>query len=318
MSSTWIKLTETLNKLDYDFINMLEKSCSSRDQVSLKLELDYKLGMVDSSITKQQHFYGIKQINEFMCFEGDLLIGYIGINSFGGSSKEIEVNGMVHPEYRRKGIFSTLYNLLFCEYQKRNAVNMLLLSDRLSIDGQAFIKNRGASYKHSEYEMFLNYSTYSEVDYKPFKIDLRKATTADTNEIARQNAIYFRDVFLENAVAEADQENSDFSITLVSPEEEQKRGFTIFIAELEGRIIGKVNLQFVAGLGGIYGLGILPEHRGKGYGRELLMQSIEKLQNMKATKIMLQVEANNESALSLYKSVGFQATSIMDYYVIHK
>jgi ribosomal protein S18 acetylase RimI-like enzyme len=317
MGLIWIKLTEALGRADYNLINMLEKTCIEQDQVNLKLELDYKLELQKSSEVKQQTLICIEKINEFMCFEGDMLIGYIGISSFGGSNAEIEVNGMVHPKYRRRGVFSKLYNLVLCEFEKRNASRMLLLSDRLSEGGQAFIKSRGSSYKHSEYEMFLDYNVFSKVTNKHARINLRKATNDDAKEIEKQNAIYFRDVFSENATTEENIDNShDTENSLFLPEEEEKRGIRIFMAEYEGKVIGKVTLRLVGGLGGIFGLGILPECRGKGYGRELLMLAIEMLGNLKASEVMLQVEANNENALSLYKSVGFKARSIMDYYIV--
>jgi len=88
-----------------------------------------------------------------------------------------------------------------------------------------------------------------------------------------------------------------------------------YIAEKGDRIIGKVNLQMSdGGTGGIYGLGVLPEFRGKGYGRAILIFGIEKLKDAKATQVMLQVAAENGTALNLYKSCGFQETSVMDYF----
>ena len=98
------------------------------------------------------------------------------------------------------------------------------------------------------------------------------------------------------------------------PEEEEKRGMTIYLAELDQQVIGKVHLQLTADLGAIYGLGVLPEFRGKGYGRAILLMAIERLQEASAGEIMLQVEAENANALNLYKSCGFKETSTMDYY----
>ena len=89
---------------------------------------------------------------------------------------------------------------------------------------------------------------------------------------------------------------------------------TIYLAESEEEIIGKVHLQVSSGIGGIYGLGVLPENRGKGYGRAILLKAVEKLKAVKAEQIMLQVAAENEKALSLYKSCGFEETSVMDYF----
>nr|WP_286182856.1 GNAT family N-acetyltransferase [Bacillus sp. ISL-55] len=98
------------------------------------------------------------------------------------------------------------------------------------------------------------------------------------------------------------------------PEVEEKRGMTSYLVEKEGVIIGKVNLQLTAKLGAIFGLGVLPEHRRKGYGRALLLLAIEKLKEANAQEIMLQVAAENANALNLYKSCGFVETSTMDYF----
>jgi len=131
-------------------------------------------------------------------------------------------------------------------------------------------------------------------------IIFRKATNEDAKEVARQNAIYF----------ESDYDETD----MIMPEEEEKRGMSIYIVENNDGIIGKVHLQLINGVGGIFGLGVLPEHRSKGYGRKILLKAIEALEAMKAESIMLQVEAQNSNALNLYKSCGFVETSTMDYY----
>jgi ribosomal protein S18 acetylase RimI-like enzyme len=120
-------------------------------------------------------------------------------------------------------------------------------------------------------------------------------------------------IYFGDDPGEENEETGNNGILL--PEEEEKRGMTIYIAKKEDSVIGKVNLQMSeGGTGGIYGLGVLPEHRGKGYGRAVLVQAVEKLKEAKAIEIMLQVAAQNATALNLYKSCGFQETSVMDYY----
>jgi ribosomal protein S18 acetylase RimI-like enzyme len=59
---------------------------------------------------------------------------------------------------------------------------------------------------------------------------------------------------------------------------------------------------------------VLPEYRGRGFGRELLLKGIAKLKEANAREIMLQVAAGNDRALGLYQSCGFVETSVMDYY----
>ncbi|RST57038.1 GNAT family N-acetyltransferase [Siminovitchia terrae] len=61
------------------------------------------------------------------------------------------------------------------------------------------------------------------------------------------------------------------------------------IAEFNNTIIGKVHLEVRDGIGGIYGLGVLPEYRRKGYGREILIKSVQLLKAKQVNEVMLQV-----------------------------
>ena len=124
-------------------------------------------------------------------------------------------------------------------------------------------------------------------------------------EIARQNVIYFNDEGAGDEISADD---------MPLPEVEEKRGMTSYLVEKEGQVIGKVNLQLTSKLGAIFGLGVLPKHRRKGYGRALLLLAIEQLKEANAQEIMLQVAAENANALNLYKSCGFEETSTMDYF----
>lgn len=297
----WLKLREGIYQEDYDLINKLQDLCVRDDHTSLKLELDYKLG-VNSGIDSA----GIQQINEFMYFDGNELIGYMGICNFGGPNTPIEVNGMVHPEYRRQGVFKTLSSHVMKEWRCRSPISMLLLSDRKSEAGQAFIQATGARYHHSEHEMYLRKNRL-EINNDLESITFRKATNADAREIDMQNAIYFGD-------KPSEEETSTPQEGLILPEEEEKSGMTTYLAEVDQQVIGKVHIQLSAGIGGIYGLGVLPEYRGKGYGRTLLLKAIDKLKEANAGDIMLQVAVDNANALRLYQSCGFVETSTMDYY----
>ena len=88
----------------------------------------------------------------------------------------------------------------------------------------------------------------------------------------------------------------------------------IFLAEWNQVIIGKVHIERQNGVGGIYGLGVLPEYRGQGFGREILMKAVKELREKQAQQILLQVAVKNKKALSLYQSCGFKETSTMDYF----
>ena len=287
-----IKQSGGINRVDYEKIKALEKICVEYEPTTLKLELEYKL-----STSSQENRNGDDR-NEFMFYDNEMLIGYIGISQFSGGP--LEVNGMVHPDYRRMGVFSRLYSLVKEEWHKRGAQDMLLLSDHRSLSGLEFIKHTEAHYDNSEYEMFLLGEPGEKDALK--NLNLREALNKDAKEISEQNELYFH-------VKSNGQK---------LPEEEAKHGMFSYIAETNNVTIGKVHLEVQDGIGGIYGLGVLPEHRRKGYGREVLMRAVEKLQEKQSQRIMLQVAVKNKNALELYRSCGFEVTSTMDYFKLTK
>jgi GNAT superfamily N-acetyltransferase len=61
-----------------------------------------------------------------------------------------------------------------------------------------------------------------------------------------------------------------------------------------------------AGLGAIQNLGVTPEHRGRGLGRALLLQSLHGFRRAGMGRAFLEVTAQNEAAVRLYHSLGFR------------
>lgn len=64
------------------------------------------------------------------------------------------------------------------------------------------------------------------------------------------------------------------------------------------------------GLKGIIGMiGVVPQHRGRGISKSMLMAGMDYLRTEGATGIGLEVDSNNDPAMRLYASVGFAKTS---------
>lgn len=84
----------------------------------------------------------------------------------------------------------------------------------------------------------------------------------------------------------------------------------ILIAEINDKIVGNLNLECNPHLKqshvGEFGIAILKENRNKGIGGFLIKEMLEWCkQNKKIEKIILQVFANNDRAIHLYKKFGF-------------
>lgn len=59
------------------------------------------------------------------------------------------------------------------------------------------------------------------------------------------------------------------------------------------------------GWGAIQNVGVVPEYRGRGLGRALLLKCLEGFQTLGVPRVYLEVTASNLPAVQLYRSLGF-------------
>lgn len=89
------------------------------------------------------------------------------------------------------------------------------------------------------------------------------------------------------------------------------------VAEAENTIVGYCGV-FLPAPGveaDILTVAVLPEYRRQGIAREFMRQIEEWARERGASAMMLEVEHTNESAIELYKSLGYMKISVrMDYY----
>jgi len=79
------------------------------------------------------------------------------------------------------------------------------------------------------------------------------------------------------------------------------------VVELDGRIIGHGVLALGAGEGHILNVCISRDHQGRGYGRRLLADLLERARCGGVEMIFLEVRPSNLAAIELYESAGFNA-----------
>lgn len=73
-----------------------------------------------------------------------------------------------------------------------------------------------------------------------------------------------------------------------------------------GKIIGYLNLSINTEYGEIKSVGVLPDQRGKGIGRQLISYSLNYLYNHQIPQCHLTVATQNLHALNLYQKLGFR------------
>lgn len=281
-----IRLAKGLSDVALQDIRELEKACCAHEKLNMKLNWD----MLERRPAGE--------VNDFLYYEKDRLIGFLGLYDIDRTSLNIEMTGMVHPEFRQRGLFKELFGLAKQECINRKARRILLIAEKSSKEGIGFEKSAGAAYVYSEYRMRFEGTAAPEI--QSLGITLRKAEPRDSAELSHMDQIGF------------------------SPKEDKPEDNTpceavhsSYLAELDGKPIGKIGMLLDGTDGYIFGFVILPEYRRKGYGRVVLSLAMKKLLREQAiASIILEVAVENERALLLYKSCGFEEITVYDYYEI--
>ena len=98
------------------------------------------------------------------------------------------------------------------------------------------------------------------------------------------------------------------------------------VAEVNGKVVGYIMCRLEHGLseirrfsfvkkGHIVSVAVLPEHRMAGVGNALVTEALRALSKHNAEECFLEVRVTNESAINLYKKLGFSiARKVSHYY----
>jgi RimJ/RimL family protein N-acetyltransferase len=91
-------------------------------------------------------------------------------------------------------------------------------------------------------------------------------------------------------------------------------GVPQFVALDEGRVIGWCDIfparaQAVSHRGSL-GMGVLPTHRSRGIGAQLVQVCLAAARTRGLTRVELEVRADNERALRLYRRLGFRQEGV--------
>ncbi|MEB2280124.1 GNAT family N-acetyltransferase [Lysinibacillus xylanilyticus] len=80
--------------------------------------------------------------------------------------------------------------------------------------------------------------------------------------------------------------------------------------------IGMIRVNYIStDIAVIHDFCMLPSCQGRGFGREILSETVKRLLDQKCSQVGLGVVTQNMRALNLYKSVGFEVSSEFCYYV---
>lgn len=209
---------------------------------------------------------------------------------------------VVEPEFRRQGVGAALVEAMESALVGTPDGPLILYPPHGNAGAIGFLESLGFAYDHSFWRFGLDperavplptlpndlsSTSYSDSDTLPY-IDLINTSFLDHPTPLR--------VTLEQIEHVHAKPNFDpAAIVILRTAQDEMIGFcTTGIDRESDPPVGHINL-----------VGVLREYRGRGLGRWLLLWGIERLRSQGIETIELSVDAGNENAVGLYRSVGF-------------
>jgi ribosomal protein S18 acetylase RimI-like enzyme len=275
---------QTLDDIELADIKALADICTSYDDLDLRLswsELRSREGDVPGDL---------------LYYQDGTLIGFLALAGVG--DREAEVAGMVHPRYRRQGVFTELVDAAQEICRRHGTYSLLFVFDQRSDSARAFLASLDAEHDFSEHRMQLD---------------------APPGSVPANDALDFKEAALEDAddiaqIIADDAGMSAATLRLMISCNIQEGSRQYYIARVDGKAIGTINVDIIDGDPYIYGFVVRPEQRGRGYGRQMLARVIERIIDEGPPPVFIEVQTDNQVALALYLSFGFAITHTHDYY----
>ena len=254
--------------------------------------LDLKLGISATFTTQLSEPYA------FLCMVDGALVGFCTL--VGGDDPELELCGMVHPAYRRRGIGRALLHAALDSARRRLAViRVLVICEDASTAGRAFVAAMGARVRFSENRMET--MPPPPAPSSPKRLDVRQAGPEEAADLARVISASFGQT--------DDDQMAEEIIRDMTGEGER-----YFLAWLGKTPMGAFKIFVDKPKAYIYAFGVLPAYRRHGYGREILEDILPRLFAEGWTAVGLEVDADNTPAQTLYRAVGFRDVTVYGYF----
>lgn len=234
----------------------------------------------------------------WLCRDGDALVGFLAWYTSDGSVGN--VNAMVHPDARRRGVFTALYGHAVTEMKAQGIRSVCFRVPSGSSSGESRANRMGGAFDRSEYAMTLALPWSKERSGSP-AVRLRQAEPGDYE-------------FMVKCSSRAFGESEAWTREYLTRTNEPDR--ISYIAAQDSEPIGMIRANLLGETASvIHDFCVLPARQGMGLGREILTAAVGLLQEQNRTNIRLSVVAGNAKALRLYQSAGFEVSSESRYYM---
>jgi len=235
-------------------------------------------------------------------------------------SQRCTIYVVVHPSQRRKGLGSQLLELTLTRARKLGSKNILVYANEQNKESDLFLKHHKFQQVGSSGSLKLN--TEKEIPSAEFPKGFTLKKYSEVNDpliLLKALNICYQDMWghgHNDNPTEEELKSPRFlhyydaeDILLLFDEKDSILG--ICSLKSQGKREGNGELSDL-----LDAPGIIQEHREQGYQRPLVLSGIQHLRKRGARRITLEFWGDNENALNIYRSLGFEMVN--RYVAYHK
>ncbi len=231
----------------------------------------------------------------FLKYEADKLVGFLA--AFFPTVEEVEVNGFVHPEYRLRGIFSSLVTEARKIYAPLSFHQMLFQAESCSESGKAYVRERYPHIDRSEYRLMLSKSRWQDT----------RQTALMPGSLVEATGEYHQ-LFVQTATSLLKEEEGFLQRMLGDPE---RKGYLYLYEDKPIGVLQKCRENEKLTM--LYGIAIDEKYRGKGHGKAMITHALDTF-FASCDLLSLEVDSQNPTAFGLYCALGFEIDFQVDYH----
>ena len=227
----------------------------------------------------------------FLYYEKGELVGLLTVYA---DDPDVEVAILVHPNHRRQGIARALYRSFETETASYPIESVTFQTERVFLERHPEFASNWGLVEDEETETWLGR------DRTPYELDPRSDVEVRLAEPSYLEAI----ARLHHQTFSDEMESPELSQRYIS-EALKDPDSLLYILLKDGQVIGVCTVDVSGTSNYLYGLAVVEDYRGKGYGSYLVKCLVNQLMEQNDKFFQIAVEDSNVGAKRLYEKIGF-------------
>lgn len=228
------------------------------------------------------------------------LIAFLSV--FAPLSDEAEIYACTAPAWRRQGCFNVLLEAALHTLWEYGIDNVLFVHEPVSANVPAVLETLDTVYLYSEYLMSLPEASAFAGTALPQELTLLPASEEDLDGLTALHALAFEE--------EAGEARRFLTNVFSSSASRAQKLVNTASGELIGICCFTIGRNEIS----IFSVAVHPAHHRRGYGAVMLKALIGRFScDYPKHSVTLEVNSRNTAAFSLYRRLGFEITTQLDY-----